>query len=126
VKVLVCGSRDFAFDAPIRRELMKLPPGTIILHGGARGADMIAGLIAKELGFEVRCYPVSSQMWAKFGRAAGVLRNSLMLKKEHPDANGVPIDKALAFTRDLDKSRGTKDMVGKLRKADIGVEVFAE
>jgi hypothetical protein len=126
VKVLVTGSRTWTNRAAIRRELEKLPPGTIVVHGGARrGADQIADEIARILGFEVRVYPVSSQDWSEMGLAAGPIRNSKMLTKEHPDSEGKIIDCGLAFTLDLSKSKGTRDMVRKARAAFIPMDVFS-
>ena len=111
-------------DWPIRRELVKLPAkGTIIVHGAARGADSIAAAIAKEFGFEVRPYPISEEDWNTYGLRAGPLRNAKMIQEEHPDKDGVLIDKGLAFTINLIK--GTKNMVGQLREAAIPCEVFS-
>lgn len=120
MKVLVCGSRDLVDQAPIERELRKLPPGTIIIHGAARGADNIAGYVAKRLGFIVRPYPAD---WDQYPKAAGPIRNSQMLKEEHPDSEGVYIDRVLAFHRDPNLSKGTRDMVAKARKANPAIQV---
>jgi hypothetical protein len=54
--------------------------------------------------------------WDRYNKAAGPIRNSLMLKL-HPD-----IDLVLAYHDDLeDGSRGTKDMCEKAEKAEIEV-----
>jgi hypothetical protein len=124
VKILVCGSRTWISEEPIRRILSKLPTGTVVVHGGANGADIITGKIAKELGLEVREYPVPQEEWNKVGKAAGVLRNERMLKSEHPDADGVIIDKAFAFSTDFENSRGTRDMVSRLWKVKIRTEIL--
>jgi hypothetical protein len=109
--------------------MQKLPPGTIIVHGDADGADRIAGAIAKEMGFEVRAYPADWDAAKKAGRlkAAGPIRNSLMLKKEHPDKEGVFIDLVLAFSENFELSRGTNDMMGKAvnAKPPIFVDPFS-
>jgi hypothetical protein len=120
VKVLVCGARDWVERGPIERELRKLPPGTIVVHGAARGADTIAGEVARELGFEVRPYPAD---WETYPKAAGPIRNSEMLKKEH--LPGEPIDKVLAFSKDFSRSIGTSDMMRKSRAKGIPVEAFS-
>ena len=120
MKVLVCGDRFWTDRAMIYAELSKLSPGTIIVHGGARGADSIAGEIAKELGFVVRAYPAD---WSAHGKAAGPIRNSTMLVREHrPDE---PVNLVLAFHYDLAKSKGTKDMVRKSKNAGISVRLPA-
>jgi hypothetical protein len=94
------------------------PPSTVIIHGGARGADRIAGEVAMALGFVIRVYPAD---WVIHGKAAGPIRNSEMLRKEHYLEE--PIDLCLAFTWDLAISRGTHDMVQKARKAHIEVQL---
>lgn len=120
MKVLVCGSRDWVDQAPIERELRKLPPGTILVHGAARGVDNIAGYVGKLLGFTVRAYPAD---WDKHGKAAGPIRNSLMLQREHPDPDGVYIDRVLAFHRDPSLGKGTKNMVEQASKAQPTIHI---
>jgi hypothetical protein len=120
MKVLVCGSRDWFDRGPIERELRKLPPGAIIVHGAARGADTIAGVVATDLGFEVRRYPAN---WDKYGKAAGPIRNGEMLRMEH--RLDEPIDKVLAFSKDFANSRGTKDMMRQAREKFVPVESFS-
>lgn len=110
MKILVTGDRDWRDEAPIYRELSHFPAGTKLVHGDARGVDRIASRIGKELGFEVIPMPAD---WTMFGKAAGPIRNSQMLK-EHPD-----IEFALAFHSDLENSKGTKDMVKKLKTKNI-------
>ena len=125
MKVLVCGSRDWVDQAAIERELRKLPPGTILVHGAARGADNIAGYVGKRLGFIVRAYPAD---WDQYPKAAGPIRNSRMLKEEHPDPEGVYIDLVLAFYLDPNLGKGTRDMVMKAKKTKppIQVETYSQ
>ena len=82
IRVLVCGSRDWRDEEWIRRVLSLLAPGSVVIHGGARGADSIAGRIAKELGLEVEVYPAD---WTKYGRGAGPRRNEEMLREGRPE-----------------------------------------
>jgi YspA, cpYpsA-related SLOG family len=113
MKVLICGSRNWSARNPIERELRKLPAGSIIVHGAARGPDTIADELSGKLGFEVRRYPAD---W-KVGRAAGPIRNSQMLEKEH--RTDEPLDMVMAFTEDLENSKGTKDMVTKAKRGGV-------
>ncbi len=123
MKVLVCGSRNWTNRDAIWRELEKLPEGTIIVHGGARGADRIAGNVAKLLNFEVRVYPAD---WLTNGKAAGPIRNQEMLDKEHPDKDGVPVSLGLAFSEDLENPRrGTSDMCRRMDSKGIRVNKFS-
>ncbi len=111
MKVLVCGSRKWLEQKPIEREMRKLPPGTIIVHGACRGADNIAGFVGEILGFEVRPYPAD---WDRWGKAAGSIRNEDMLQ-EAPDL-------ALCFT--LGDTPGSMDMLRRLEKAGVPVQRF--
>jgi YspA, cpYpsA-related SLOG family len=117
MKVLVCGDRDWADGAAIRRELERLPPGSTVVHGACRGADIIAGQIAFELGFTIDPNPAN---WTRDGLRAGPIRNQAMLNK-HPD-----IERVLAFHENIARSTGTKDMVGRARLAGIPVKVFTQ
>jgi len=122
MKILVFGSRNWVRDDIIRRVLSKLAKldHITLVHGGARGADRAAGRIGKELGFEVREYPAD---WDRHGRAAGPIRNAEMLEKENPDLDGVIIDKAYGFATGA-KSRGSKDMAGRLWDAGVRYEIL--
>ncbi len=100
MKVLVCGARDWSDRGVIERELKIFPKGTTVIHGACRGADNLAGEVARSLSFAVRPYPAE---WAKLGGAAGPARNRKMLE-ECPDL-------VLAFHPDITRSRGTKGMV---------------
>ncbi len=113
MKVLICGSRDWDDRDPITEYIYSLRKGTIIIHGAARGADTLAGTIARSRGLEVREHPAN---WEEFGRRAGPIRNATMLAKEKPDL-------VVAFTLNLAESKGTKDMVQRAIAAGIPVEV---
>lgn len=111
MKVLVTGSRDWTDRAAIKRALIEAK-ATIVVHGNARGADLLAKEVAIELKIEQRPYPAR---WDRYGRSAGVFRNIEMLQKEHlPDS---PIDLVLAFP--LAHSIGTRHMVKIAREAGI-------
>lgn len=87
MKVLVCGGRDYGSVVGERgkvfavlNELHYTKPITMLIHGGARGADTVAGHWAESR--RVACLTV----WADWslGRIAGTLRNAKMLTWE-PD-----------------------------------------
>lgn len=111
--MLFCGSRDWRDEYAIWEQLEKLPEGTVIVHGAARGADTIAGAVAERMGFEVEAYPAE---WRKFGRSAGPIRNRQMADSG--------IDLCVAFHEDIANSRGTADMVNVCRKRGIPVEII--
>lgn len=110
--VLVCGDRNWTNRASITKRLKSLPKSTLILHGGARGADTIAGEEAAKLGLKVEVFPAE---WDKYGPAAGPIRNVKMLDRK-PNL-------VIAFHPDLAKSRGTAHTVREARKRQIKVHL---
>lgn len=71
---LVCGGRDFIDWEAAEEELESLSP-EMIVHGGARGADTLAGRFALERGLPCLCWPAD---WNAHGKAAGFIRNRQM------------------------------------------------
>lgn len=108
--VLVCGSRKWRDIHAIRMRLLKLPPDCEIIHGAARGADMIAAALATDFGFTVRAFPAD---WDRHGKAAGPIRNLAMLD-ERPD---------LVVAFQVGESSGTQHTINEARKRGIPVEV---
>lgn len=79
MKVLVCGGRDFQDKKALTRTLWRIHHEnkiTMIIHGGARGADTMAGGIARASGIQEVICPAN---WDKHGKGAGHIRNSAML-----------------------------------------------
>lgn len=80
MKVLVCGGRDYDDLNRLFRELWTLHgtrgPFTKLAHGGARGADTLAGEWAKAAGVETKVFMAQ---WNIHGKAAGRKRNERML-----------------------------------------------
>jgi hypothetical protein len=113
MKVLVCGSRDWADEDRIADVLAEYAPDhPTILHGAARGADSIADRVAKLYGYEVKPFAAD---WYGMGRRAGIVRNLRMLDEE-PDL-------VVAFQRE--RSRGTQHTIDEARKRGIPVEVHS-
>ncbi len=109
--VLVCGSREWKDLESILLTLLTLPEDTTVVHGGARGADRLAGEAADILGFQVVVFPAA---WEAHGKAAGIFRNQQMLSYLlQARDRGEPVA-AFAFHQDLANSRGTKDMTSRL------------
>lgn len=102
-KILVFGSRDWNDKTIVEDVLWRLKLDGIseVVHGACRGADAIAGEIARKFEMPVSEYPAD---WKRLGSKAGPIRNQLML-------NSNPgISFAVAFHDDLAGSRGSLDM----------------
>lgn len=97
MRLLICGDRNWTNRDLIRKHILRLKPD-VVIHGACRGADTIAGEEALDLEVEqIVAFPAK---WSLSPKAAGPIRNSLMLKLGKPDL-------VLAFHNDLDASRGT-------------------
>jgi len=53
-------------------------PVALLLHGGAHGADRLIDHAARSLAWPVQVIPAE---WGRYGRAAGPLRNGLLLRR---------------------------------------------
>jgi YspA, cpYpsA-related SLOG family len=109
VVALFCGSRNWTDREMILRDLEALPDDSIVIEGGARGADTIAGKAAFEMGFHVATVPA---LWDSFGRAAGYRRNEAMLLLRPDVVYAYPL-----------AGPGTRDMIERARSAGIPVVV---
>jgi hypothetical protein len=131
MRILICGDRNWIDREKIAQQLRiikkvaewygwkagpeaPIPWPPVVIHGAARGADTIAGEEAKKLGFEVKAYPAE---WQSYGRAAGPVRNEVMLTDGAPDL-------VLAFHSNLAESKGTAHMVKIARAAGVPTEVI--
>lgn len=110
--ILVCGSRDWVDYKHIRDVLNHYPDTTTIVHGGARGADQLAGQAAKELGMDVIVVPAR---WDLYGRSAGYKRNKAMVD--------MGPDRVIAFSNG---SRGTQHTIDLARQAGLDVSVYGK
>jgi hypothetical protein len=87
LRVLVCGGRNFSHRAELFAELDRLHGEygfTIVIAGGARGADAFAVEWAQARGIATQVFAAE---WGTFGRIgrAGPLRNARMLVEGRPD-----------------------------------------
>jgi hypothetical protein len=124
MRVLFTGSRDWTDEAAIRTVVDELPPDAVVVHGAARGADTIAGRLARQRGLVVEAHPAK---WSEHGdgwchcsmplpaicSAAGPRRNQLMLDRGADVAHAFP----------LPESIGTVDMVQRLKAAGVPTTV---
>lgn len=109
-RVLVCGGRDWDLQETtfnLLDQFAEKYPVAAVVHGGARGADTLAGRWAQERGLLCHVFPAD---WETHGRAAGPIRNQKMLTEGAPDY-------VIAFPG----GAGTADMVRRATKARIRV-----
>ena len=111
-RILICGDRNYQDWIKVQEYLDTISRTTIIIHGGARGADSLAGNLATSLKMKVIKFPAD---WDKYGKAAGVLRNQQMLDEGHPDL-------VVYFHKDIENSKGTRDMLK--RATDSGIRTI--
>jgi hypothetical protein len=84
MKVLVCGGRQYDDAATLGSRLEEIHRDhgiTVIIEGGAAGADTLARKFAERRGIPVRTFPAD---WGTHGRAAGPIRTARCLRKESP------------------------------------------
>ncbi len=116
-KVLVSGDRDYADREEVYRILdayrAKIGPDMHLIVGGARGVDELAREWAVDRRVDHSTYYAR---WEIYGNSAGPIRNRLMAKKK-PRL-------VIAIHPDLDKSRGTRDMVKVAEQKKIKVKRF--
>lgn len=113
MKILICGSRHFK-DYELLEKVLDEYEGRIntIIHGMARGADILGGKYAKLHSIEVLEFPA---LWGQYGNRAGPIRNAQMLREGLPDL-------VIAFRGP--NSRGTQNMINQARKAGIETKVI--
>lgn len=101
MRVLFCGSRNWIDEKAILEAIDGLSIDTVVIHGAAKGADLIAGRLATNRGLTVEPYPAD---WDRYHGGAGPIRNKRMLNEGRPTL-------VHAFVRDLTDSSGTANMV---------------
>lgn len=77
-RIAITGGRD-TDRALVSEALLAigLCPEDTLLHGACRGADLLAASIASSMGVPTEPFPAD---WARYGRAAGPIRNEQMLR----------------------------------------------
>lgn len=122
-RILVCGGRNYADKLRLFSVLDELcevrgwrrspgPPlgdgpfaAVHVIHGGARGADALAALWARDNFCSTTAFFAD---WGAQGKAAGAIRNQRMLDEGRPEL-------VVAFPG----GRGTADMVRRTKVAKI-------
>lgn len=124
MRVAIVGSRRYPSEAVVRAFVRSLPPGTVVVSGGAQGVDSWAESEARKAGLVVESHPVEMAYvrWlvdfrnlnerTAFGRAAHS-RNKIIAEK---------CDRLVAFR--VGDSPGTSSTIRYAREAGKPVEVF--
>ena len=118
MKVIIAGGRDFTDETVMAITLNNLQDVDHVIEiekltlicGMARGADLTAYKLFKEVGLPVEAYPAD---WDQYGKQAGYIRNTQM-------ANVA--DMLIAFWDG--SSSGPKHMIDTARKLNLNVLVF--
>jgi hypothetical protein len=109
MRVLVCGGREYhnlGHVFSVLDAIHALEPITLVIHGGAPGADTCADEWARRNTLPLLRHPPD---WQKHGRAAGPIRNTAMLRYKP------------AFVVAFPGGAGTADMIRQAEAAGIPV-----
>lgn len=113
LRLLVCGDRHWQNRKVMERELTGVVarhgPIEALIEGEAEGADKLARDIATAHGWPVVPFPA---LWKVYGKAAGPIRNTQMLREGRPNL-------VVAFHHNILKSVGTLDMITQAQAADV-------
>ncbi|WP_312313127.1 SLOG family protein [Sphingobium yanoikuyae] len=107
-RILICGGRTFNDQVAFARVMEGREP-SVIINGGAAGADRLARMWAGYRAIATFTFPAD---WERMGPSAGPRRNQRMIDEGKPDL-------VIAFPG----GRGTADMIRRARAAGIPVIV---
>lgn len=113
MKLAIVGSRNFQDYETMCRfisEKFDLSDIEAVVSGGAKGADTLAERFAKDNNLKMIVKPAE---WSKYGRAAGPMRNKLIVEEA---------DAVVAFPTET--STGTYNAIKLTKKAGKRLEVL--
>lgn len=118
MKVIIAGGRDFNNVTVMATTLNNLQDVDHVIEiekltlicGMARGADLTAYKLFREVGLPIKMYPAD---WDKYGKQAGFIRNTQMADVA---------DMLIAFWDG--ESRGTAHMINTMKQQHKSVFVF--
>jgi hypothetical protein len=109
MKVAVIGSRTFNDYELVKETLTKLDI-TLLVSGGAKGADLLGERYASENNITTLIFKPD---WERHGRGAGMIRNTDIVKNS---------DIVVAFWDG--SSKGTLDSIRKVEKLNKGLMII--
>jgi predicted Rossmann-fold nucleotide-binding protein len=114
VNVVVCGGQEYRPEGDAfsnLRGVLTMCRATSVYHGGARGADTFAGIVATSMGLTVHVIGVTQEEWDKYRGSAGPRRNTRLASYA---------EALIALPGD----NGTRDMVTKAKAKRIRVVIL--
>ena len=114
MNIAIIGSRKFSNYSFMKNSILnivKIEDIDYVVSGGAKGADTLGELFAKEYNLKTMIFKPE---WNKYGKAAGVIRNTDIVRNA---------DIIIAFP--MGSSKGTYDSIHKARKSHKTVYIFS-
>ena len=115
-RIIIAGGRDFDDVHLVALTLSNLlpddttPDSIQIVSGGAKGADAMGELVARDNNINLAIFPAQ---WDTHGKRAGYVRNQLMADNA---------DVLLAFWNET--SKGTKHMIDIAKRKNLEVHII--
>lgn len=109
-RIAIVGSRDFPSADVVGAFVRSLPPGTVVVSGGARGVDHWAEEAARRCGLRTKVFHAD---WDTHGRRAGPIRNAEIV---------AAADRLVAFWNS--RSRGTLNTILSAQAAELPILIF--
>lgn len=106
MKLSIVGSRSFSDYALLKASILKsFPEVSIVVSGGAKGADQMGQKFAEDMNLKTEIYLPD---WKRYGKGAGIVRNTLIVKNSHAliafwDGTSRGTKKTIAISRALGK-----------------------
>ena len=113
MRIAIVGSREFDDYEYMKEKFFETTKDikvSVIVSGGARGADTLAEKLADEILSEKAIFPAN---WKAYGKSAGFIRNGEIVNNS---------DMIIAFP--IGKSSGTWDTIRKGQNKGIPVHIF--
>lgn len=120
MKVLVTGGRTYADEINVNKTLTRLHtehPISLLIEGGAKGADRLARHWAVRNNVQYRTVEAN---WNHHGKIAGIIRNEQMIQMKPDLVVAFPGGKGTAHMMKLAERYGVK-----LKKVEPSVTVYA-
>ena len=115
MRLAVVGTRDYHDYSRFKNTLDTMEKISVLISGGAKGADSLAEVYAKEKNIELKRLVPD---WSKYGRAAGMIRNKdIIAEAEYVVAFWDGKSKGTKHSIELAKKKGVPILVVNVYKA---------